>query len=252
MDIDEPVYPEERQQHEAEFWERMKDCRIRSRRLERAKQSEKARAFFSREPEEKKGFDRLWVSAIDSACYKNLMGSYLNYGVEFADNFGDFQDGRAEDGLYTIEDVAAYKARKVYETTGLPCIASRTSFEIEPIPPAAIANIPGKTAAATGVGNPRVLSGYRINDIGMHADYICDALRPMSEPDRVTRFATCLCFYDGELEIFEYAVCDIDLHFANSLRTFIPISQAINNMVETLKLTFVSGFQPYLIGFLTL
>jgi inosine/xanthosine triphosphate pyrophosphatase family protein len=241
LDLDEPVDPEEMKRHEAEFWERMKDCRVSSGRLERAKRSEKAKAFFSREPNEEDGFDRLWVAAIDSACFKSLIGIHRDYGVEFADNFGDFQDGRPEDGLYTIEDMAAYKARKVYEATGLPCIAARTSFEIEPIPPASAASVPGKTAASVGNGNPRVLSGYRINDIGMHPDYICDALRPMSEPDRVTRFTSCLCFYDGEIEIFEYAVCDVDLFFANSVRTFIPMAQAINNMAETLKLTFVSS-----------
>eukprot|EP00980_Cylindrotheca_fusiformis_P001157 scaffold320_cov122-Cylindrotheca_fusiformis.AAC.2 len=235
LDLDEPTDPEERQRHEAEFWDRMKDCRITSIRVEKAKRSEKAKAFFSRDPDMKNGFDRLWVTAIDNACVKSLVGSCRDYGVEFADNFGDFQDGCAEDGLYTIEDVAAYKSRKVFETTGLPCIASRTSFEIEPVPPSTMTNSPGKASATTGIGSPRVLSGYRINDIGMHADYICDALRPMSEPDRVTRFASCLCFYDGEIEIFEYAECDIDLHYANSVRTYIPMAQAITNMVEGLE-----------------
>jgi hypothetical protein len=237
---DEPVDPEEVQKQEAAFWKRMKACQSKSRRLERAKSSEKAKTFFSRPPNEREGYDNMWVASIDNACFKSLIGTFRNYGIEFADNFGDFLDGRAEDGLYSIEDMAAYKARLVYEATGLPCIASRTSFEIEPIPPAFVANIPGKAAAASGVTNPRVLSGYRINDIGMHADYICEAMRPMSEPDRVTRFTSCLCFYDGEVEIFEHGVCEVDVHYANSVRTFIPMSQAITNMADTLKLTFVS------------
>ena len=77
-------------------------------------------------------------------------------------------------------------------------------------------------------------------------DYICDALRPLSEPSRVTRFKTCLCYYDGEMEVFDYGVCDVDLHFANSLRTFVPVSQAINEMLQTLQLTFGLEYQSWL------
>merc|ERR1712232_536248 len=77
----------------------------------------------------------MWVSAIDNVCFKNLVGLFRNYGVQFADNFGDWQDGCLEDSsVATVEDIASYKARHVYNITGLPCIASRTSFEIEPIP----------------------------------------------------------------------------------------------------------------------
>jgi hypothetical protein len=176
---------------------------------------------------------------------------FLVKGIQFADNFGDFEDGCAPDGLFSIEDVASYKARKVYELTGLPCIASRTSFEIEPIPPQMTSSLQTspaatKSAAATGISNPRVLSGYKINDIAMHVDYLCEALRPMSEPTRVTRFTSCLCFYDGEMEIFEYGVCEVDLHFCDSTRTFVPMAQAINNMIETLQLTFGLEYQKFL------
>ena len=238
---DDAVEPEEFQIQEAEFWKRMGKCQNKSIRLERAKASPKATKFFKRPPDASQGFDRLWVSAIDYVCFKSMVGMFRNYGIEFADNFGDFIDGCPEDGLYSIEDMASYKARKVYEATGLPCIASRTSFEIEPIPPDAVANVPGKAAASAGISNPKVLSGYKINDIGMHADYLCDALRPMSEPDRVTRFTSCICFYDGEIEILEHGICEVDLHFADSRRTHIPMSHAINNMAETLKYTFVSS-----------
>jgi xanthine phosphoribosyltransferase len=93
--------------------------------------------------------------------------------------------------------------------------------------------------------NPRILSGYRFNDIGMHVDYICDALRPFSEPTRVTEFKTCLCFYDGEMEVFDYGVAEVDLIFANSLRTFIPVAQAINGMMKTLELSFGLEYQTW-------
>jgi hypothetical protein len=221
----------------------MENCQTSSRRLKRAEMSPQAKNFFRRPPDQREGYEQMWVSAIDNASFKSLIGNFRNYGVQFADNFGDWDDGCAEDALhFSIEDLAAYKARKVFQATGLPCIASRTSFEIEPIPPAT-GNTntnpgDGKAAAATGISNPRVLSGYKINDIAMHVDYLCEALEPMSEPDRVTRFTSCLCFYDGEIDFFEYGVCEVDLHFCNSMRTFIPMAQAINSMIETLQLTF--------------
>ena len=81
------------------------------------------------QPNELEGYDTMWVSAIDNACLNNLVGTFRNYGIQFADNFGDWQDGRVEDGIdYSIEDICSYKARQVYEATGLPCIASRTSL----------------------------------------------------------------------------------------------------------------------------
>lgn len=248
MDWDAPIDPEEVAAEEAKFSDRMKDCQIFSSRLEKASRSEKAQKFFQREPDAKEGFDRLWVSAIDNACFKSLVGNSRDYGIEFADNFGDFQDGRKEDGLYSIEDVATYKARKVYEVTGLPCIASRTSFEVEPIPPESLTSSMnnGRPSPSTGINNLKVLSGYRFNDVGNHVDYVVSALQPMSEDGRVTRFTSCLCYYDGEMEILEHAVCDVDMLYSHSGHTFIPMSQAIHNMMATLKLTLDLEFQKWL------
>jgi xanthine phosphoribosyltransferase len=236
------------------FEERLSQIKITSSRLDKARNSPKAKEFFSREADRQEGYDRLWVSAIDNACFKNLVGVFQNYGIEFADNFGDWQDGSLDDALlYSIEDVASYKARQVFEVTGLPCIASRTSFEIEPVPTKLST---GATGGPGGIGapaggratavNPRVASGYRFNDVGMHVDYICEALRTVSEPSRVTSFKTCLCYYDGEMEIYDYGVCDVDLLYSNSLRTFIPVSQAINEMIKTLELTFGLEYQQWL------
>jgi xanthine phosphoribosyltransferase len=242
------------QREEAAYQRRLSLLTVRSERLERARDNAKATAFFQREPDTTEGFDQMWVSAIDNVCFKNLVGTFRNYGIQFADNFGDWQDGCIQDGLASIEDIASYKARQVYAVTGLPCIASRTSFEVEPVPDltgssssSAVTTLPpGQRSAAAIFSNPRVITGYRFNDIGMHVDYICDALRPLSEMDRVTRFKTCLCYYDGEMEIFDYGTCDVDLHFANSLRTFIPVAQAINEMMKTVELTFGLVYQKWL------
>jgi xanthine phosphoribosyltransferase len=41
-------------------------------------------------------------------------------------------------------------------------------------------------------------------------------------------------------------VCDVDIVFANSMRTFIPVAQAINEMINTLELTFGLEYQAWL------
>jgi xanthine phosphoribosyltransferase len=222
---------------EAELLQRLAKIKTHSPSLERAHNNPKAKTFFERDPDATEGCDRMWVSAVDNLCFGNLKGTFRNYGVDFACNFGDFEDGCLEDELVTIEDMASFKARKVYEVTGLPCIASRTSFQIEPIPNFDV----GKRAA-----NPRVASGYRFNDIGLAVDHVCEALRPFSEPSRVTEFKTCLCFYDGYFEIYDYGVLECDLVFANSMRTFIPVAQAINDMMKTMELTFGLEHMPWL------
>jgi xanthine phosphoribosyltransferase len=244
---------QQQQKEEAEYLRKLSTITLTSGRLERARNSPKAASFFAQDPDRVEGYDRCFAAAIDNACFKNLKGNLRNYGVQFLDNFGDYQDGRVEDMLqYTIEEIASFKARQVYEVTGLPCIASRTSWEIEPIPNFNTGGGSGgkmsSVSASASLANvsPRVASGYRFNDVGLHVDHVSDALRPVSEPSRVTQFKTCLCYYDGTMEVYDYGVAEIDLVFCNSIRTFIPVSAAINEMVKTLELTFGLEYQPWL------
>jgi hypothetical protein len=128
----------------------------------------------------------MWVSAIDNACFKSLVGNFRNiYGIEFADNFGDWQD---EDGLVSIEDMAAFQVRKVYEATGLLCIASRTSFEIKPVPPSSSFSSSSSSSSSSNSGSPHMPMSQqppgrqassmssspsdRIHDIGMNVEYL--------------------------------------------------------------------------------
>lgn len=255
FDPDVSIDPEEVAAAEREFAQKMRDVKTRSSRLEKARRSPNAKKFFQRPPNKKEGYDRLWVAAIDNVSYLPLIGNLRDYGVEFADNFGDFEDRSANDGLnYSIEDMAAWKARQVYEITGLPTIASRSSFEIEPVMPSSLNNFKdsvstsstNQAAAASRLSDPKVVSGYKINDIANHVDYLAEALKPLSEPDRVTRFTSCFCFYDGNMEIFEHGVLDCDLHFCNSMRTNIPLSQATNHLIKTLQMTFGLEYQKFL------
>lgn len=221
--------------------EKLASIQVTSARLENAKRNPKAKAFFARAPNALEGYDVIWASAIDSRCLANLNGCFTNYGVEFADNFGDWEDGCEEDAHRTIEELASYKARKVYEVTGLPTIAGQTSFQIEP------GRSDDRANTATRVQqSKRISSGYRFNCIGDHVDYIVEALKPYSNPARVTQFMSCLCFYDGEMEFFEYGELECDLHFCDSMRTYIPMGAAITAIAQTLSLTFGFEFQGWL------
>uniref|UniRef100_A0A7S4A8T8 Phosphoribosyltransferase domain-containing protein n=1 Tax=Pseudo-nitzschia australis TaxID=44445 RepID=A0A7S4A8T8_9STRA len=255
FDPDLPIDPGQVEQEEKELAGKMKEVKTRSIRLEKAKRSPNAIEFFRRKPNEKEGYEHLWVAAVDNVSYMPLIGNLRDYGVEFADNFGDFEDQSANDALlHSIEDMAAWKARQVYKVTGLPTIASRSSFEIEPVVPSSLNNLKDsvsatstvQAAAASRLSDPRVVSGYKINDIANHVDYLAEAMKPLSEPTRVTRFTSCFCFYDGEKEIFAYGVLDCDMYFCNSQRTNIPLSQATNNLIKTLQMTFGLEYQKFL------
>jgi len=238
------------QAEELQFLQSLSTIHIQSQRLTNAKHNPRAAAFFNRTPNTNEGYDQMWVSAIDNPCYKNLVGVFHNYGIQFADNFGDWVDGCEDDKFRSIEDVASYKARLVYNVTGLPCIASRTSFEVEPVRTSQAAPGTGPPMPPpmpnTAPSNPRVTSGYKFNDISNDVDYIIEALKPQSDPTRVTRFKSCLCYYDGSMEVYDYGTCDVDMYFCNSLRTYIPMSSAINEMCKTLQLSLGLEFQKWL------
>ncbi|KAL3791078.1 hypothetical protein HJC23_012063 [Cyclotella cryptica] len=241
---------------EEEYVKSLSSIGITSPRLENAAVNPKAEAFFKRAPDERQGYDTMWVSAIDQPCIQNLHGIFMNYGVQFADNFADWELGTEEDGFRSIEDIASFKARKVHQVTGLPCIASRTSFEVEPIRPEDMDKVNEEYAAAVAASgkknvkppskSPRVITGYRFNDVGEHVDHIIQALMPFSEPTRVTRFRSCVCYYDGAMEIFEYGELDCDIYFSGSMRTFIPMSQALNSMLKTLQIALDLQYQKWL------
>eukprot|EP00986_Skeletonema_menzelii_P005457 scaffold1986_cov144-Skeletonema_menzelii.AAC.6 len=242
-------------EEEEEYVTSLSSIAITSPRLENAAVNPKAEAFFKRPPDELQGFDTMWVAAIDEPCTQNLYGIFSNYGIQFADNFGDWEDGTEEDSQRSIEDIASYKARKVFQVTGLPCIASRTSFEVEPIRPEDLVDknenrVPGpggkKGKNQSQTKSPRAVTGYRFNDIGEHVDRVVQALLPFSKPTRVTRFRSCVCFYDGEIEIFEYGELDCDIYFSGSARTFIPMSSAINSMLKSCELALDLQYQKWL------
>lgn len=206
---------------------------IQCKRLEKAQNNPIAASFFARPVDEMEGYEQMWVAAIEDNFMQNLVGQLRGFGIQFADNFDTWEDQSPADAYRSIEDIAAYKARKVYEITGLPCIASRTSFEVEPI-----RNIKSSGTLGRFGPSPKVASGYKFNNIGKHVDQIVEALQPTSDPCRLTHFRSVLCFYDGETEIFDYGECFVDLGLCSSIRSHIPMAVAINEMSESLQLAF--------------
>ena len=110
-----------------------------------------------------------------------------------------------------------------------------------------------------------------IQNIGQHVDHMVQALLPYSEPTRKTRFRSVVCYYDGEMELFEFGELDCDIYFSGrcgcglrtakqftnfrmskpatstgSMRTFIPMSSAINSMLKSLELALDLTYQSWL------
>ena len=259
-DLDHPEEAKaEAEKEEEEYILSLSTISIISPRLENAAVNPKAETFFQRKPDALQGYDTMWASALDTPCIKIVTGTYSNYGIQFADNFDDWDEGSGtddanSDAYRSIEDIASYKARRVYEVTGLPCIASRTSFEVEPIRPEdldktsfdASGGGPGGKKGKQPQKSPRVVTGYRFNNIGEHVDHIVQSLLPFSEPTRVTRYRSCICFYDGDMEIFEYGELDCDIYFSGSMRTFIPMSSALNSLLKSLELALDLQYQKWL------
>jgi len=206
---------------------------IKCKRLEKAQNNPIAASFFARPVDEMEGYEQMWVAAIEDNFMQNLVGQFRSFGVQFADNFDTWEDQSPADAYRSIEDIAAYKARKVYEITGLPCIASRTSFEVEPVK-----NVKSSGTLGRFGPSPKVASGYKFNNIGKHVDQIVEALQPTSDPCRLTHFRSVLCYYDGETEIFDYGECYVDIGLCSSIRSHIPMAVAINEMSQSLQLAF--------------
>ena len=69
---------------EADFVKSLSTIGITSQRLENALANPKAGAFFKRSPDERQGFDAMWVAAIDSPCMVNILREvyFLVYNVD--------------------------------------------------------------------------------------------------------------------------------------------------------------------------
>jgi len=234
FDTDDDVPSAEEAEEERQFLKRLDSITIKSTSFDNVRKNPANLAALNRDPDYEEGMDRLWIGAIDQPSVHNLKGMFKPFGVEIAENFGDWEYGSKKDQQYSIEDLASFKAREVYKATGLPCISSQSTWEVEP-----------SVMAGTGM-SPRALSGYRFNDIDDRIDMVVEALKPISDPSRKTRFRSCVCFYDGQMELYAYGEVEVDLLFCTSLKCYISLSSAITEISNVLKTTFDFEYQKWL------
>lgn len=241
FDDDDDTPSEEEAEEERLFLKRLDSITIQSESFDTVVRNDHlVTALKNRKPDYEEGLDRLWIGAVDEPSVHNLKGMFRPFGVEIAENFGDWGYGCSKkDQQHSIEDLASFKARQVHEATGLPCLSSQSSWEVEPsVSLPNNNNIPGIS--------PRTLSGYRFNDIDDRIDMVVEALKPVSDPARKTKFRSCVCFYDGQMELYAYGEVEVDLVFCNSLKCYISLSSAITEISNVLQTTFDFEYQKWL------
>jgi len=207
-------------------------------------------------PRTLEGFTQTFVSAVEAPALGNLKGVFTNFGVEFIANFDDFHHATPNDQKLSIEDAASFEAREVFRVTNKPTIASRTSFEVDEfVPPSdpfedeavgAMSRAEAQKLHAISVAPPRVTSAYWFNDIGDHVEALVEGLLPHSHPERICRFKTCVCYYDGEMEVFDYGTVELAMKFVTCDKAFISVSHAITSMGKTLKDSFDWEYQGWM------
>mmetsp|Transcript_14622 Transcript_14622/g.42147 ORF Transcript_14622/g.42147 Transcript_14622/m.42147 type:complete len:750 (+) Transcript_14622:110-2359(+) len=174
-------------------------------------------------------FNHVYVSAVPDYMMASLGGVFENFGVEFRQNFPDFEDVKV-DAKTSLEELAAYKARYIYEVTGLPCVAERSGFEVE--------------AVETGEGKNAM---YVFNRLGLHVEKLTqNLLLSKSSMRRQGTFRTVLCYFDGQREIFESGEVSAALAILDLRKSLVSMSSAINNLMGALQADFELEFQPWM------
>eukprot|EP00639_Heterosigma_akashiwo_P007639 CAMPEP_0194594330 /NCGR_PEP_ID=MMETSP0292-20121207/24160_1 /TAXON_ID=39354 /ORGANISM="Heterosigma akashiwo, Strain CCMP2393" /LENGTH=783 /DNA_ID=CAMNT_0039453701 /DNA_START=63 /DNA_END=2414 /DNA_ORIENTATION=- len=173
-------------------------------------------------------FSWSYSAAVSDEVFKMLDGSMGNWGVDFKINVGDWQHA-PRDARRTLEDVALFKARVMYEATGLPCISEATGFEV---------------AATPDGSGARQNARYRFNRLGAHCDKLVNILGPTSDPDRTTNYKTVICYYDGELQLFEDGLCECAIVYASNDKGLISASLALTSMIQVLSEAFGMRYLP--------
>ena len=122
-------------------------------------------------------------------------------GVEFAANFDDYLESQDIDDL-EIREIAALKARELYRLTGLPAIAERTGFKVEPTKRGAADIESGGTAQGKA-------AGYQFNSVGAQAEKLVAQLSMFGDEERYCSYTTVVCAFDGENTIYEQAEAQV-------------------------------------------
>ncbi|GMI09556.1 hypothetical protein TrVE_jg10406 [Triparma verrucosa] len=210
-------------------------------------------ALRSQVPRALEGYSSTLLSSVDESSLMNLRGVFGSYGCEVIQNFADFLVPQY-DNDFTIEQLAEEKARQIYEKTGLPVVTSQTSVRIEGAEPAQYAesDLVGLTKDELKRINtersapPRALAEYRFNDLSPSINSLIQALTQFSSPSRMCEFTTVVCYYDGEMTLFDYGTVEVDLKFFKLERAYISNSHAISGIGKTLATLNEWSYQGWL------
>ncbi|GMH78886.1 hypothetical protein TrLO_g8621 [Triparma laevis f. longispina] len=210
-------------------------------------------AFRSQLPRALEGYTSTLVSSVDVSSLMNLRGVFGSYGCEVIQNFADFLVPQYDNEI-TIEQLAEEKARLIYEKMGLPVVTSQTSVRIESAEPKEYeeAELMGlskeemKRINTERSAPPRALAEYRFNDLSPSINNLVQILSQFSSPSRMVEFSTVVCYYDGEMTLFDYGTVEVDLKFFKLERAYISNSHAISGIGKTLAALNEWSYQGWL------
>lgn len=165
-----------------------------------------------------------WALAVGPRKGRELMNQYSRVSILVEHNFTDFVPSRGCDGVYesaSLGEIAAAKARLVYDYTGLPAIAEMTDFAID--------------APESGSKiNKTLQQGYYTRNIEKDADLMIDRVRPISDENRLTRFTCSAAYYDGEIQLVTTKAANVAIAFSGSHHATIATAAALDEIYKQL------------------
>jgi len=160
-------------------------------------------------------YNRIWAAGISpEKRFKHVKNQYSRVGVNIGYNFSDFVENPDVDlSEARIEEESAYKAKAVYEATGLPAISVSTCWDIE--------------TGGMALGSSSHFHRTLVDD---EVDTLIEKLRPRSDKNRKVFFRSIAAFYDGETELLTEGSCEVAMFFAQSSHATIAIGSAFDNL----------------------
>lgn len=165
-----------------------------------------------------------WILAVEPHKAQELKKQYSRVGILMEHNFSDFAmvpAAAADDKLCSLEEVSRAKARLLYKATGMPAIAETHDLCID--------------APESGSKIHKTLQqAYYTRRVAEEADLMIDRVRPISDENRVTRFSSCVSYFDGEMEITTYGCAEVAIIFSAARYTTIATAVAFDDLYKAL------------------
>lgn len=164
----------------------------------------------------------VWMLAVSGNKGFELRNQYSRVGILIDRNFNDFEPVQGCKEAYenaTLEEISTLKARAIYIATGLPAIAETSDLLIEP--PESGSRV-----------NKTLQQGYYTRNVNEKADAMIERVRPISDENRITRFNSCVAYYDGEVEIVKRRTVDVAMAFSGARYATIATTAALDELYK--------------------